>query len=63
MMDDVHTLAEQPNDALRIANLSARKNEALFIQWMYEVNDVLTRHPAGVVRSWMTRSQRGQVTG
>ena len=64
MMEDIHTLARQPNgDALRIPNFSGSippgKGEVSFTQWVYEVKDALFRHPVGVVRSWITRPLRG----
>ena len=64
MMEDIHTLARQPNgDTLRIPNFSGSippgKGEVSYTQWVYEVKDALSRHPVGVVRSWITRSLRG----
>ena len=62
MMEDIHTLARQPNgDALSIPNfcgsIPSLKNKASFTQWMYEMPWL--EHPAGVVRSWIIWSLRG----
>ena len=47
MMEDIHTLARQPNgDALRIPNFSGSippgKGEVSYTQWVYEVKDART---------------------
>ena len=64
MMEDIHILARQPNgDALRIPNFSGSippgKGEVSYTQWVYEMKDALSRHPVGVVKSWITRFLRG----
>ena len=63
MMEDIHKLAVNPREALRIQTFSGsvppNKNETTFAHWIHEVKEAQARLPESTMRNWISRSLRG----